>query len=137
MAEFINRNLENREPEYFYAVVELVTTFGLDKGKNEPFSHRTEFKGNDLLKCKSDAEKFYFERLEGFENGQYFLPYAAPKDFVFSENAASSILLVFETYYGDGHHLNYSGILLGEDEEVCKEERENEQMILAGLGFNI
>lgn len=74
MIEFVNRNLEKTEPEYFYRVSEFVTTFGMDEGKNEPFSHFEDFKGNDLHECKAKAEKYYWERLEGLEQGKYFLP---------------------------------------------------------------
>lgn len=133
MTEFINRNLEKTEPDYFYRVSEFVTTFGKDEGKNEPFSHEQDFKGNDLLKCKTDAEKYYWERLEGLENGKYFLPFAAPKDFVFGETSAFSITLSLIEYYNDDNFIEHP--LIGEDEETTAESKEIETAILKDKGY--
>ncbi|MFC2125551.1 hypothetical protein ACFLU5_12135 [Bacteroidota bacterium] len=103
--------------EYFYRVHESVTTFGADPGKNEPISHTEEFKGDDLRKCREDAYKYYYERLLGLEEkGEYFLPFAAYKDFEKGKNAAYSIELSLVEYYPKaGEELEHP--LLGGDEE--------------------
>lgn len=131
MVEFINRNLEKTEPEYFYKVREHVTTFEKDEGKNKPFSTEKDFKGSDLKKCKTEAEQYYFERLEGLENGKYFLPYAAPENFEFGKNAAFSITLALVEYYSSNDY--YEHILIGEDEETTAESEEIEAAILSEL----
>lgn len=63
MIEFVNRNLEKTQPSYFYFVEEFVTTFKMDEGENDSFSHIQKFDGKDLLKCKTDSEKYYWQRL--------------------------------------------------------------------------
>lgn len=134
MPEFINRNLEKTEPDYFYTVTQLVTTFGKDDAKNEPFIYTERFQGNNLLKCKTQAEKYYYEKLSGLENnGKYFLPFAAPKDFVLGENAAFSITLSLIEYYTDDNNLEYP--LLGEDDETIQENRIIERGVLIEKGF--
>jgi hypothetical protein len=129
MIELVNRNLEKTEPEYFYRVSEFVTTYGMDEGKNEPFSHFEDFKGNDLHECKAKAEKYYRERLEGLEQGKYFLPFAAPKNFVFGKNAAFSITLALVEYYTDNNFFEHP--LIGEDDETTAESREIEAAVLS------
>lgn len=134
MIEFINRNLEKTEPDYFYRVTEFVTTFGADPGKNEPFiTDGEDFKGNDLLKCKNDAEKYYWERLQGFENTKYFLPFAAPENFERGKNAAFSITLSLVEFYNEEEQYEYP--LLGEDEETTSEGQELEMAILRDKGY--
>src|SRR5215813_832315 len=129
MVEFTNRNLRKTEPDYFYLVREYVTTFGKDKGKREPYVHKQTFKNNDLLKCRAEAEKYYYERLKGLEEGAtYFLPFAAPKDFVLGENAAFSITLSFVEYYNEDEEYEYD--LVGQDEGTIAESREIETAVL-------
>ena len=118
-----------REPEYFYRVWELVTTFGKDEGKNEPFSHTEEFKGDDLLKCKEQAEKYYLERLEGLEQGKYFLPFASPQNFQFGKNAAFSITVALVEFYSEDDQ--YEHITFGDEESVMAESREIEAEVIA------
>lgn len=131
--EFVNRNLEKTEPDYFYRVSELVTTFKADPGKNEAFDHTEEFKGNDLLKCKTEAEKYYWERFEGLEDGRYFLPFAAPKDFEIGKNSAFSITLSLVEYYNEDYQ--YEHILIGEDEKTVSEGNEIEMLVLKEKGY--
>lgn len=133
MIELINRNLERTEPEYFYRVSEFVTTFGMDEGKNEPFSHFEDFNGNNLLECKVKAEKHYWERLEGLEQGKYYLPFAAPQNFEFGKNAAFSITLSLVEYYTDDEYFEYP--LIGEDDETTAESIEIEADVLKSKGY--
>ena len=134
MIEFVNRNLEKTEPDYFYLVREFVTSFQMDEGKNEPFSHEQKFEGKDLLKCKTEAEKYYWERLDGFKKGgKYFLPFAAPQNFEFGKNAAFSITLSLVEYYTDDKYFEYP--LIGEDEETTAESIEIETAVLKSKGY--
>ena len=133
MIEFVNRNLEKTEPEYFYLVREFVTTFLMDEGKNEPFCHEERFEGKDLLKCRAEAERYYWERLDGLEKGRYFLPFAAPKNFEFGKNAAFSITLSLVEYYSDDN--NYEHPLIGEDDETTAESKQIETAVLREKGL--
>ena len=101
MTELKNRNLEVSKVKYFYMVSEFVTTFGLDVGKNKPISHNEYFKGDDLLQCKLDAEKWFWKRRVGLENTTYFLPFAAYEDFKEGKNAVFSISLSLVEYYNE------------------------------------
>ncbi len=133
MIEFVNKNLSKTEPEYFYRVNEFMTTFGKDPGNNNPISHAQDFKGNDLLKCKDEAEAYYFKRLDGLNNGTYFLDFAPQKEFVFGENAAFSINLYLVEYYNESEQ--YEHVLLGEDDETNNEGRQIEAMVLKEKGL--
>lgn len=133
MIEFVNRNLEKTEPDYFYLVREHVTTFQMDDGKNEPFSHEQKFEGKDLLKCKTEAEKYYWERLDGLEQGKYFLPFAAPQNFEFGKNAAFSVTLSLVEYYTDDEYFEHP--LIGEDDETTAESIEIETAVLKSKGL--
>jgi hypothetical protein len=133
MIEFVNRNLEKTEPDYFYRVSQFVTTFGKDEGKTEPYTDEDDFKGNDLLKCKAEAEKCYWEKLEVLEQGKYFLPFAAPQNFEFGENAAFSITLSLIEFYTDDNY--YTHQLIGEDDETIAESREIEFEVLKAKGL--
>jgi len=133
MIEFVNRNLEKTRPDYFYRVSEHVTTFGKDEGKNEGLSHEQDFKGKDLLKCKAEAEKYYWERLEGLEQGSYFSPFAAPQDFEFGKNAAFSITLSLIEFYTDDNYIMHQ--LIGEDWKTTAESREIEAEVLKAKGL--
>lgn len=128
MVEFINRNLEKTEPEYFYRVSEFVTTFGMDEGENGSFRHWEDFKGKDLHQCKAKAENHYWERLEGLNQGRYFLPFESPKNFELGKNASFSINMVLVEYYNQDKFFEYP--LLGEDEETMAESREIEIVVL-------
>ncbi len=133
MIEFVNRNLEKTEPDYFYLVREYVTTFKMDEGKNEPFSNEQKFEGKDLLKCKTEAEKYYWERLNGLEQGKYFLEFAAPQNFEFGKNAAFSITISLVEYYTDDNLFEHP--LIGEDDETTAESREIETAVLTEKGY--
>ena len=133
MIEFVNRNLEKTEPDYFYLVREFVTTFRMDEGKNEPFSHKQKFEGKDLLKCKTEAEKYYWERLDGLEQSKYFLEFAAPKNFEYGKNAAFSITLSLVEYYTADNLFEHP--LIGADDETTAESREIERAVLTEKGY--
>lgn len=128
MIEFVNRNLEKTEPDYFYRVSEFVTTFGMDESKKKPYSHFEDFKGNDLHDCKAKAEKHYWERLEGLEQGKYRLPFEAPETFEFGKNAAFSITLSLVEYYTDDEYFEHP--LIGEDYQTTAESKEIEAAVL-------
>ena len=128
MIELVNRNLEKAEPQYFYLVSEFVTTFEMDEGKNKPLNHSKEFKGNDLHECKAKAEKYYWQRLKGLENGKYFLDFETPENFEFGKNAAFSITLSLIEYYNDDEFYQYP--LIGDDDEVINESKKIESAIL-------
>lgn len=133
MIEFVNRNLEKTKPDYFYLVEEFVTTFKMDEGKNDPFSHDQKFDGKNLLKCKTDAEKYYRQRLKGLEGGSYFLDFASPQDFKLGKNAAFSIVLSLVEYYHEDNFIMHP--LLGEDEESIAESIEIEEAVLKEKGL--
>ena len=133
MVEFVNRNLEKTEPDYFYSEQEFVTTFQMDEGKNEPFSHEERFEGKDLLKCKIEATNYYYERLVGMNQNPYFLPYASPENFELGKNASFSITLYLVEYYSDDEYFEYP--LLGEDEETMAESIEIETEVLKSKGY--
>ena len=133
--------MNEKAPKYFYRVEEFMTTFGMDVGKHEPFKHQQDFKGDDLLKCKQDAEKYYYERREGLESSSYFLPFRSAKNFKEGEHAAFSITLLLVEWYIhdyaseqplDGEHL-YP--LMGDYAENHAESREIEKNILRELGY--
>ncbi len=133
--EFINKNLVNVNPELFYQVSEHVTTFKIDQS----FDHVTEFRNRNLLKAKSEAEKFYHERKSGFEGGAatFFLPFAAAKEFKMGENAAYSISMSLVVWYGEGNELNMDCPLLGygiENESEHEQNLETESYFLENIG---
>lgn len=125
--EFVNRNLENLEPQYFYKVLEFVTSFEKDKGKNKPFSHYENFKGKNLKECRKLATKHYFERLNGLNNGKFFLPFETPKKFVLGKNSAFSIVLFLVEYYSKDNYFEHP--ILGEDAETTAEGKEIESTL--------
>lgn len=133
MIEFRNRNLEKTEPDYFYLVREFVTTFQMDENKNEPFTHEQKFDGKDLLKCKTEAEKYYWERRYGLENSKYFLEFAVPENFEFGKNAAFSITLSLVEYYTDDEY--YEHTIIGEDDETIAESSRIETAVLKEKGL--
>jgi hypothetical protein len=133
MIEFVNRNLEKTEPDYFYLVKEYVTTFGKDEGKNEPFSHERIFDGKDLIKCKTAAEKYYYEKLAGLEQTKYFLEFESPSNFVSGKNAAFNITLYLIEYYTKEYFLEHA--LIGEDDQTMAESREIEILVLKHKGL--
>jgi len=123
------------EPVYFYLVREWVSTFEKDEGKNECFIHEEKFKGNNLLKCKQEAENYYYHRLQGLERegATYFLPFAGPKDFIEGKNAAFSIHLHLVEYYNEDNLVEH--ILIGEDDQTNAEGRFIEAAVLREKGF--
>ncbi|MEJ7736368.1 MAG: hypothetical protein WKF97_02985 [Chitinophagaceae bacterium] len=115
-------------PEFFYRVVEYVTTFEKDPAKNKPFEHTTDFREPDLLKLKLEATQFYNEREQGLNDARYFLPYAAKKDLALGQDAAFSITLCLVEYYNDDYYFEHP--LMGDDEEDEAESREIEDAAL-------
>ena len=117
-----------KEPTYFYRVYESVTTF--EEGKF--YSNVTDFRTGSLKQCKAEAERFYSERMEGFERGnaKFFYPFASPSNFKQGENSAYSLVLSIVEYYYDNEYYEYP--LVGEDEQTCAESREIEARVLKG-----
>jgi hypothetical protein len=120
-------NIEILEPQYFYKVFEFVTSFEKDKGKTKPFSHSENFKGRNIKQCRELATKYYFERLNGLNNGKFFLPFETPKKFVLGKNSVFSIILFLVEYYNEDNYLEHP--ILGEDEETTLEGKEIENTL--------
>jgi hypothetical protein len=124
-----------RESEYFYRVDESVRTLCADSDKEKSFAACKEFKGRNLLKCKSEATDYYFERLKGLNNGtaKFFLPFAGPNNFIEDKNSACSISLSFIEYFSKNDQDYF--IIEGETEDILKEGREFERSILIQKGY--
>ena len=123
-------DLEEREPEYLYIVSEYLTTFECDPNKTLPFEHTQYFEGNNLLKCRVEAYKWYCERSEGLiKAGQYFLPFASPQDFVMGKNACYNITLSLLQYYSDDNQTAYT--IFGDSPDETAEGLELEKIIFA------
>jgi hypothetical protein len=133
MIEFVNRNLEKTEPDYFYLVREHVTTFKMDIGENDSFTHEQKFEGKNLLKSKTEAERYYWNRLNGLVEGKYFLEFASPQNFVFGENAALSVVLSLVEYYTEDEFFEHP--LIGESDETIAESVEIETAVLKSQGY--
>lgn len=125
---------ERKQPIFFYRVIEWVSTFSGDAGGNEDFYHEEDFCGLDLLKCRTEAVKYYRERAAGFNSGEatYFLPFASPKDFVHGKNAAFSLDLFIVEYCDEEEQYEYN---LSGDEAEVKEALEMEEQVLRENGF--
>lgn len=111
-----------KEPTYFYRVYESVNTF--EEGRS--YSNVTDFRTGSLKQCKTEAERFYLERMKGFESGKakFFYPFESPSNFKQGKNSAYSLVLSIVEYYYDNEYYEYA--LLGEDEQTCAESREIE-----------
>ena len=133
MIEFGNINPYKSEPDYFYRVFEIVTTFKADHGQHDPYSHTQDFKGRDLGKSKRQAEKYYNERLLGFENGSYFLPFESPENFELGKHAAHSLVLSLVEHYAADDEIEH--ILIGENEEAILESKQVEFEVLKSKGI--
>ncbi|TAH40068.1 MAG: hypothetical protein EYC69_11700 [Bacteroidetes bacterium] len=116
---------------YYYTVMEIVTTFGYDPGKNEQFVNVKDFKGSNLRRCREEAVEWYYERSRGLENaGGYFLPFASPENFVLGKNAVYSVFLsLIEVFEGN----EYEYPLTGVEDETIMENLEIEREILRKL----
>ena len=120
-----------KEPIYFYKVNEFVASFEKDKNELSSLEHIEVFKGGDIKKNRADAVKYYNERLNGMRDAKFFLPFAAPEDFVFGENSAFSVAVIFVEYYNEGYYIDY--IIMGDDDETTKESLEIEAQIINEL----
>lgn len=127
MEDYVNFGL-NLKAKFYYKVSEFLTTFESDKNKNKPFTHEEIFKGDDLRECKVEAEKYYWERLNGMNSSKFFLPFESPENFDLGKNASFSITLSLIEEYGESNYIEYP--LLGEDEDEMKESREVEEAVL-------
>jgi hypothetical protein len=122
------------DPIYFYRVDEFVTTFGKDQNKSQSFDHSEFFKGNDLLKCRIEAIKYYNERSQSIQGKSYHLPIAGPDGFSFGKNAAFSIVVNFVEYYNNNEY--YDHPILGEDPETNIYSLETEARVFQQLGID-
>ena len=136
MIEFGNISPYKIEPDYFYRVFENLTTFKADKGKNEPFTHTENFKGRDLLECKRKAEKYFYERSNGFQNNSYFLPFASPNNFEIGKNSVFTLILSFVEHYDEDYEIEHP-LIGGEEEDFLEENRMLEAAVLQSKGISI
>ena len=92
----------------------------------------TDFRTGSLKQCKAESEKFYYERMKGFESGdaKFFYPFESPSNFKQGKNSAYSLVLSIVEYYFDNEYYEYP--LLGEDEQTCADSREIEASVLKG-----
>jgi hypothetical protein len=125
-------SVNQRITEFFYRVYELVTTFDTDGIKNGSFSHDEDFKGNDLLLCRTEAEKYYWERLSEVKNGKYLLPFASPQDFAEGKHAAFSLTFSLIELQPNGNELEHP--LFGETKYEVAQCITNEKALLKELG---
>lgn len=132
-----DENLPEKEPYFFYRVTEFVTTFEADADKHEPFNTITDFKGDDLIKCRKEAIDFYKERIKGFEDGtaKFFLPIAGRDKFELGKNAGYSLTLSFVEWYDSSKY--YEHILVGEEESEIIESVEIETSVLKEKGYKV
>lgn len=108
------------EPILYYRVAVYVTTFEGDEGKNEPFEHVEEFKGNDFSKIALEAWECYLKTNNNLASkGGYFLPFASEKDFVQGKNSAYSCMISLVVHWSDDEET-------GEDEYPLEGEGVNE-----------
>ena len=107
----------------------------MDKDKSEPYLHNEDFKGENLLECRSKALNYYQKRLEEFRLGEieFLLPFASPENFKIGENTAFSLTLSLIEYYSEDDQ--YENPIAGEDEDLITEGLEIEASILAEKGL--
>jgi hypothetical protein len=129
-------NYSNNKPQqtkYIYRGYVMVTTFGLDPGKNEAFEDDIDFDLPYLLESREAGIKWYVDTLKGLERqGKYFLPFASPSDFVEGKNAAYTVTLSFIEIF-DGDEFEYT--LLGTNEDYLNSTLEMEEMIYGRIEF--
>lgn len=122
-----------RDQDYFhtkhkYRGFVLVTTFGKDPNKTEPFSYSIDFDNPQLDKAREEGIKWYQETIQGLEReGKYFLPFASPDEFELGKHAAYSVSLSLVETYGQEE---YEYDLLGTDEDTMNETIEMEFSLL-------
>lgn len=137
MIEFVNRNLSPRiEPEYFYRVAILLTTFEKDINKTEPFFHFEDFKGTDLLALREQAILYSQNTINNIENeGKFFLPLANYEDFEFGKNAAYSVFTYFVVSEEGEEEDEYC--ILGDSDDEINDGLEIEEMVYKEKGILI
>lgn len=133
MEDYISFSVPGFKPEYFYRVSLFMTTFGADPGKNQPFSHQEDFKGDDLIACRSAAYEFYQQHYNGLDNNRYHLPFASPAEFQLGQHSAVSIILFLVEVNSDGAEIEWA--LEGENEGEMDECRELELAVLQEKGY--
>lgn len=133
MEEYISFSVPGYKPEYFYRVSLFMTTFGADPGKHQPFSHQEDFKGDDLIACRSAAYEYYQQGYNGLDNSRYHLPFASPQEFQLGNHAAVSIILSLVEVNSDGEEIEWP--LEGEGEKEMHESRELELAVLQEKGY--
>lgn len=119
-----------KEPAYIYRVFEYVSTFEQDRDKSKPFSAEVIFRDKDLLTARSKARQYFYDRFEGFMNGnvKFHLPFESYQNFKFGKNAAYSIYLIL---VDTSNEIEY--IILGDHDDVMQEGREVEEDLFPGI----
>ena len=95
-----------KDPIYFYRVYESVNTF--EEGKR--FSDTKDFRIGSVAECRTEAVKYYTERLEGFLSGKvkFHYPFESPDNFKEGKNAAYSLVIYIVEYYDENNFYEYA-----------------------------
>jgi len=125
---------KNPEPtKYIYRGYVMVTTFGLDPGKNEAIEDEINFDLPNLIESREAGIKWYVDTLKGIKReGKYFLPFARHPDFILGEHAAYMVSLSLIEII-DSEDLMY--MLLSTDENYMDMTLEMEEMLFGKEEF--
>jgi len=127
---------------HHYVVDEFLTTFK----EGESISHSTVFDTGDLIADRTKAVNTYFERINGIENRKTFFnkEFASYENFDFEtmQNAAYSVRIYFVMptevveIMGEITAIDESPlVILGDDDDECKENQETEKLVFNELGL--
>jgi hypothetical protein len=129
-------NYSNNKPQptkYIYRGYVMVTTFGLDPGKNEAFEDDIDFDLPNLIESREAGIKWYVDTLKGIaREGKYFLPFARHPDFILGKHAAYMVSLSLIEII-DSEDRMY--ILLSTDENYMDITLEMEEMLFGKVEF--
>lgn len=132
----MRHNYSNNKPQptrYIYRGYVMVTTFGLDPGKNEAFEYNIDFDIPNLIESREAGIKWYVDTLKGIEReGKYFLPFARHPDFIPGKHAAYMVSLSLIEII-DSEDRIY--ILLSTDENYMDITLEMEEMLFGKVEF--
>jgi hypothetical protein len=120
---------------YYYAVEQFMTTFD----NKPPYSHREEFRAEDLLSCRRDAFKYYNSQdLAAHTKGTFYdKQFKTPSEgFEMGSHAAHSLtLILIECPPLDSEEIEH--IILGEDDETISDGQRTEFAVFKGMGIDI
>ena len=120
----------DNSPTYFYRVSEFLMTLGSER---KSFSDTKDFKDTDLLKARSEALAYYFERHNGIQAREQFFgkQLVTPNaEFDNEQSACFSINLYLVEFYSSEDEMEHD---IFEDENSF----ENERYILESLGLEL